>query len=100
MLRKRKLSNVSSPYGAPMGRRNIHATDMKLHHEMRLEELAFEDGDYDKGGAYWGFTPGTAIYWAYGEDEEIQFEHFVRARSRTEAEAKIREWYPNAKFLR
>jgi hypothetical protein len=98
MVPKRKLSNESSPYGAPMGRRDVPATDMAREHEMRLEKLPFEDGDYDRGGAYWGNTPGTAIYWAYGEDEEVQFEMFVRANSRDEAKAKVREKYPNASF--
>jgi len=97
---KRKLSNVSSPYGAPMGRRDVPATDLSLPHKMHMERLEFQDGDYDKGGAYWGYTPGTSIYWAYGEYDQIQFEEFVRASSRTEAKALVREKYPRAKFYR
>ena len=97
---KRNLSNVSSPYGAPMGRQDVPATSMSLPHKMHMERLEFEDGDYDKGGAYWGHTTGTAIYWAYGEDSEFQFEKFVRASSRGEAKALVRAFYPNAKFYR
>jgi len=97
---RRKLTDVSSPYGAPMGRSNVRATDMCLPHKMHMERLEFEDGDYDKGGAYWGNTPGTAIYWGYGEDDQVQFEMFVRAGSREEAKALVRAKYPKAKFYR
>jgi len=98
----RKLIDVSSRYGAPMGRWNILATDPMLAHKMHLVRLRWVDGDYDAGGAYWGRSSlsGDNIYWAYGEDEEIQFEHFVRARSRDEAKAQIRQVYPSAKFYR
>jgi hypothetical protein len=95
---RRKLPNVSSPRGAPMGRVDVAATDVNAPHKLHLVRLRFVDGDYDEGGAYWGGGDGSSIYWAYGEDDQIQFEKFVRARSRAEARALVRETYPRARF--
>jgi hypothetical protein len=54
-------------------------------------------GDYDEGGAYWGWVRGTHIYRA--EDGEDIVEH-VRAASREDAKAKIVALYPKARFYR
>jgi hypothetical protein len=34
------------------------------------------DGDYDKGGAYWGYVPGHPLYVEY--DGELKYARFFR----------------------
>jgi hypothetical protein len=75
------LIEVSSRYGAPMGRhtsRNTStATNVTLHH------LPLSQG-YDAGGAYWGW--GMPLYRAAWYDEAGEScEAFVRAGSRQQA---------------
>lgn len=86
------LSNVSSPFGAPMGRRTIAADKEAVVHLFRMRMTA--DGCYDVGGAYWGH--GEPLYAAIGDD----FQTFVRAKSREIAKKKIQEDYPDLRFLR
>jgi hypothetical protein len=86
---KRKLLNISSFRGAPMGRRNNIPSDMSTLGKLRLERLKWVDGDYDQGGAYFGNTGKDYIYWAYGETDTEQVDIFVRAVSRVEAKARI-----------
>jgi len=62
-----KLSNVSSKYGAPMGRPNTLPDDTEAPIELTLYELAWVDGDYDAGGAYWGGSDREHIYCADGD---------------------------------
>lgn len=92
-----KLSNVSSRYGAPMGRTNIMpASDAPVC--LTLTRLAWVDGDYDEGGAYWGGGPvngrQTWIYQAAGEETEL----YVRAHDIGEARALCLERLPGATF--
>jgi hypothetical protein len=80
-----QMSNVSSRYGAPMGRpSSTEAPTSKLE----LFQLHPVDGDYDNGGAYWGFGPGSLPVWCCRCDEH-EFEVFVRAASRTAAWEKV-----------
>ncbi len=51
-------SNVSSAYGAPMGRRSD-----KMSGECYLQKVPFVDGDYDPGGAYWGGGSKDGAVW-------------------------------------
>lgn len=90
------LAEVSSRFGAPMGRRDTHADDREKPRLFLLARLTWVDGDYDAGGAYWGSTHGTHVYRAVSEDGEAEM--FVRAVSREEAEGYVREDYPNASF--
>lgn len=96
----RKLSVVSSRFGAPMGRRNNIPYDISTASKLHLVALKFVDGDYDKGGAYWGYNAGTSIYWAYGETETEQIDCFIRAKNRKEAKELVRKEIKNAKFYR
>ena len=100
-----KLSNVSSPYGAPMGRRDSHADDRTRPIKFALRRVYLDSGGYDNGGAYWGI--GAPLYQAsgeYGEDadggagEYVEF--YLRAHGREDAKAKIRADYPAARFYR
>jgi len=90
-------SNVSSPRGAPMGRPDCYGDGVspcKLH----LERVHFVDGDYDRGGAYWG--SGTPLYVAYGEDANEQIEMFTRASTREAAKVLIQSRRKNVRFYR
>ncbi len=82
-------SNVSSKYGAPMGRRSDKPEDFGNVRGARLVRVPFVDGDYDPGGAYWG--GGTPLYCAWGDDD-VRGERmvaYVRAPSREAAKAKF-----------
>lgn len=85
------LSNVSSAFGAPMGRREI--TDNQ-NAKVQLFKVKFVDYDYDQGGAYWG--GGTPLYAAIGDD----FQVFRRAFSRENAKEIIQKQFPQLKFFR
>jgi hypothetical protein len=75
--------------GAPMGRssyisENIADQNTPLH----LQKLIFVDGDYDKGGAYWGggYNLGS-MYCAFIPNMETMI--FVRAKSRDSAKEQV-----------
>ena len=93
---KYKLSNVSSRYGAPMGRCNtVPAGDASIL--IHLERMPWVDGDYDPGGAYWGRSPSAGSMWVAWADD---FEVFVRGTSRSQAKEEVREIYNNVRFYR
>lgn len=89
------LSNVSSKYGAPMGRTNTHADDREAKLTFTIELIEWEDGDYDEGGAYWG-SGGGPLFRAEVADPFVQL--FIRASSPEAAMQSVREEYPNATF--
>ena len=92
-----KLSNGSSARGAQMGRPEIHLADTGAAMEFELERLPMVDGCYDAEGAYWG-APDN-LYCAQSEDDgETVVQMFIRADSREDAEAKVKETYPNVTF--
>lgn len=75
--------DVSSRYGAPMGRVNGMIDDgLPLY----LRRIRINSGGYDDGGAYWGL--GAPLY-AYGTGDGDW--KYLRARSRDDAKAKIRD---------
>lgn len=80
------LSNVSSPYGAPMGRRDI--TD-NPDATVIVFTVTFEDGDYDMGGVYWGGGE-QPLFCAMGND----FQVFRRAKNKKEAKEKLKKEFP------
>lgn len=100
------LSCVTSSRGAPMGRRDMVDTSAdEFDGTMYLSLLPMVDGDYDKGGAYWGSGNSSIGWmhraWYYGEDNEGNIHHidmFVRAANRSLAKDMIRETLPLAKF--
>lgn len=89
------LAAVSSRFGAPMGRRDTHADDREKPRLFLLARLAWVDGDYDAGGAYWGYAEREHIYRAVSADGEGEL--FVRARHIDEAKYCVLEEY-NATF--
>lgn len=97
---KTKLSNVSSKYGASMGRDDSIPSDINTAGKLHLKQLKWIDGDYDEGGAYWGQTIGEHIFWATGESATQQIEIFVRAKNRNHAKSEVKNVFPEAKFFR
>jgi hypothetical protein len=99
----KQLPDVSSKYGAPMGRADKHVTIDKpqfdglvykpIAPKFSLRRIRLNGGGYDSGGAYWGI--GTPLYWA---DDGEGTERFLRARTRELAKTTIREEFPEAKF--
>jgi hypothetical protein len=83
--------------GAMMGRHNILPLDKMLPIKLRMEKLQMVYYDYDTKGAYWGHTPGTAIYCAHSTSKVMIF---VRATSRIDAKNQVKEKLPNATFFR
>lgn len=75
----KQFDNVSSRYGAPMGRHSVPDLDT-TRGTVRLFKVNLDSGGYDDGGAYWGH--GGAIYCARDRNGDIQT---VRAASRAHA---------------
>jgi hypothetical protein len=87
--------DVSSRYGAPMGRFTgpdyLEAAAWPIH----LQRVRINSGGYDAGGAYWGL--GAPLWFAQDQDGNSQF---FRASSREAAKAKLRESFPDLRFFR
>lgn len=75
----RQFENVSSRYGAPMGRHCVPDLDTTPR-TVRLFRVRLDSGGYDDGGAYWGH--GGVIWAAIDKDGDLQT---VRAGSRLRA---------------
>lgn len=79
-------SNVSSKYGAPMGRQSYGAHDpSKGTPRLSLQRVRIDRGGYDSGGAYWGL--GEPLYVATDGDG---IEVFVRGATRNLAKQAVR----------
>lgn len=95
--------NVSSAYGAPMGRRSESLAEVTG--PVHLQRVPAVDGDYDPGGAYWGSVAGARngpapLYCAWGETTDEQVAHYVRALDRESAKAALQVAFPSLKFFR
>jgi hypothetical protein len=87
--------DVSCKYGAPMGRRSD--SPETLYGRVHLRRVTLVDGDYDKGGAYWGGYPSPPLFCAWTFDNTGErVASYVRAASREQAKAQ----FPNATFYR
>ena len=69
-------------YGAPMGRTSTPLRE--LVGKVQLRQVKMYDGDYDKGGAYWG--GGTPLFCAWDEEGNA---HYFRASSLAEAKKTV-----------
>ena len=90
----KQFTDVSSSSGAPMGRSDSHhGPDMGDYEgrPVRIFKVRPVDGDYDDGGAYWGFGYGVEPLWCIRTDCR-GFEIFIRSISRPRAmmEAVVR----------
>lgn len=97
------LPKATSQYGAEMGRSDTPYEDNEAGLVFHLVRLALQDGDYDKGGAYWGFVSGTQMYRAAAtladdtdDNAEIVAEMFFRSTSPDAAWKMVTAKYPNA----
>lgn len=94
--------------GSQMGRRNILPDDRNAPAKLHLVRLKFVDGAYDRWGTYWGgpanlYIAFTAHFLSPNYSAEVlhnDTQIFIRAESRDEAKAKVREQLPNARFYR
>jgi len=76
---------VSSTYGAPMGRRGDNPANLR---GLRLHARRQGGSDgYDRGGAYWGTPSNVWGVWAWVGD--LPCVTYVRAASRADAIAKV-----------
>lgn len=74
---------VGSKYGAPMGRPQDDVEDFVG--PVYLQKVAFFDGDYDEGGAYWG-GGSTPLYCAWDDEGHAIY---IRAKDSFEAKKKL-----------
>jgi hypothetical protein len=88
--------NVSSMYGAPMGRYSAPATE--LSGRVHLRYVPFVSGDYDQGGAYWGGGQYTQPLFCAWDDEGTAV--YLRAASRKSAKWQLSSKNPTIKFYR
>lgn len=84
------ITNVSSKYGAPMGRRSG-----TLEGKVHLYRVVLGQDGYDRGGAYWG--RGEPLYCAYDNEHNAVY---LRATSREVAKRKLVADSPNLSFYR
>lgn len=94
MLRRRELSNVSSKYGAPMGRAEALPEDLSEPIKVSLARVRIDRGGYDSGGAYWGL--GAPLYRATSDDDAVDL--FVRGASKELAQQLVLNKVPGAYF--
>jgi hypothetical protein len=87
--------NVSSRYGAPMGRYTGPNYLETSAGRLYLRRIRLNSGGYDAGGAYWGI--GAPLWYAEDQDGNSQF---FRAASREAAKAEIVANWPDARFYR
>ncbi len=85
--------DVSSKYGAPMGRVQ-HCCDEQA--SVYVQKVEFVDGDYDRGGAYWG-GGGIPLWCAMDEEGNVCL--FYRASNRNEALDMLKFDYPELTVL-
>lgn len=81
--------NVSSKYGAPMGRRSDPPGDFDLMQRLHMRQVPMVDGAYDPGGAYWG----GGVLWCVWDDDG--HEHYSRGSA-----ASVQAKFPGAKWFK
>ena len=79
-----QFENVSSRYGAPLGRREDGHLETRVKRFVRLFRVRINSGGYDDGGAYWGI--GEPLFCAIDGDGNRKF---TRAPSRFLAAVKL-----------
>lgn len=83
----KQFAEVSSTYGAPMGRRQDGYLEVEVPRSVRLFRVRLDAGGYDDGGAYWGV--GQPLWCAIDCDGARQF---TRANSRAGAALALNIW--------
>lgn len=95
MSSKDVTPEVSSKYGAPMGRNTGPHYLTTEGGRITLFRVRINSGGYDSGGAYWGLG---APLWYVGDPDGNGW--FFRASGRDAAKAAILKDWPDAKFYR
>ena len=90
--------DVSSPYGAPMGRPSHHKGEAPAGARFYLRRIRINSGGYDSGGAYWGL--GAPLFHYQEEDGSGDRDGFMRAMGRNAAKRMLAEMFPGARFFR
>lgn len=89
MARFRPFPPVSCQYGAPMGRMSANlclAPDTDTPDSLAVAGPA---GEYDAGGAYWGYSPSEGPVWAvWRKGKASEGVAYTRAKSREGAKRK------------
>ena len=96
MMREPAIADVSSRYGAPMGRRGDTRNPPAGKVKVALRRIRINAQGYDAGGAYWGV--GAPLYWAGTESGD--WEAYFRARDREAAKRYVAEQLTGATFHR
>jgi len=78
---------VSSRYGAPMGRRGDNPANLQNAKRLHARRQGGSDG-YDKGGAYWGTPSNVWGVWGWIDGQACVV--YVRANSRKAAIDMVR----------
>lgn len=79
--------------GAALGRPTVDDCGPEYSGKLYLRRAYLDSGGYDKNGTYFG--TGTPLYWCSNEEGTV--DRMLRARSRGDAVAQVRAWYPLAK---
>ena len=88
--------NVSSRYGAPMGRASDPFVSL-AGRTVHLRRIRLVDYDYDPGGAYWGSGVPLWCAWVDVADARVgRLAVYLRAKDRNAAKAKL----PGTRFYR
>lgn len=92
MTTQNHTPNVSSKYGAPMGRDNDRPEDLLPVKRVHLERIRINQQGYDSGGVYWGTGKPLFVAWGWDDtDGESFVRHFLRASTREEAKKLLPE---------
>lgn len=85
--------------GAALGRRDRRG-DVLFDGKLQLRRVYLNNGGYDSNGTYFGH--GEPLFWyaADSENPDDVIDGMIRAKSREDAKAKIREEYPDVRFYR
>jgi len=82
--------------GAALGRPTVQDAPTDFADKLHLRRVRLDSGGYDLNGTYFGH--GQPLYWCASADGSVDF--MLRAHSRDEAKAAVRERYPHAHFFR
>lgn len=66
---------------------------------LGLLRVHLNNGGYDVAGTYWGH--GAPLFWCHYRDRKtgiLMVDFVIRADDREDAKARVRKFYPNAKF--
>ena len=84
--RFRPFPPVPCAYGAPMGRTSVNLCTDPETDKPEDFAVAGPAGEYDAGGAYWGYSPSEGPVWAvWRKGKAREGVAYVRARTRCSA---------------